>query len=1052
MAVIDIRINAQNNASRQLLQLRANMNALNRTLADQRVALSKATGEERSNIQSKINATRAAQTQNRLEQQTLSLKRQFIAQGQREAKQASALEREHAKLSQSIETTSRNYGGWLDRLANSAYIYSVVGHQLTNLIRSTVQVGAETERYQAVLRATEVNSGAVYRQLQLLNRELIGTDFATINRTFLSLRAAGLGLNQTITTVRGLSRALGQLQVDAYDQQRFFTQLTQSYAQNKLELDEFKILQETLPNVLRLSSRALNTEIRSYEQLKDVLESGNQSARDYYETLASFSEQNIAGIDPTTYTAQVEQFRESVKEIQREISSVLIPILARGAGEARNLVETFGGTSRGDIAAFVTSIISVTGVVKLLSAAYTQWNLASQLTNATTLTTGANMARLTIVGQGLTLGLRTMTANLAANLAAWNAAGIGMGGFLSIATLTTTAIGYFAVKAAVARNRADAFTQSMTKLSDAFKDAEGRSIRFADLEADQLKRSINIAITERERLAAAISSLVSENINTASVIPLPEGNLAPSLDNLSEFIVQLERLRTALDAHADEDPYKLRQFEALDRTLKDLKQLSIEYEVATKNVGRLEKRLKEMDAAQRSASQTSADQAKSVGELQVALARADQRLTQTGSALRQALAGDDVSAIRAATAAEVLELEKRAAIRQRLLTAEGKEREASEKNTLKDKAEGIRIETRLSEERARLQERTLTRIEQIEKNRRKAETQAVEKAQKAQTKAVEDALKKQREATEDFHKQILSVFKESADANIAEQKRITSAYNSELDKRREGEERTSAARVALAQRRTAENQKALETARALARLDQESGRFQRSRGAFETGSGLSQQTPATGSRELFNRAYQEYQRAFQQFQRTAGSDFEERIATALPGFQQRIQEQMQAGSQAVMSKIQQDSEAWQQHQKRVYREMARDARQWSRIVTGFVDDVAISRNRGIKEALVAFLLASVKRILQDTIETQILIANQKRYQKELAKTAALAASRSNTSIVSAAVSGLAAGNPIVAGLSALLPAALSVFVQIGEGQIQEQTNLQNKIDARRKPR
>ena len=1053
MAVIDIRINASNNASRQLLQLRANMNALNRTLADQRVALSKASGAERENIQSKINATRAAQAQNRLEQQTLTLKRQFIAQGAREQKQQETLERQQTKLSQSIETTSRNYGSWTERLANSAYIYSLVTQQLTHLVRSTVQVGAETERYQAVLRATETNHEAVYRQLQRLNRELIGTDFATINRTFLSLRAAGLGLNETITTVRGLSRALGQLQVDAYDQQRFFTQLTQSYAQNKLELDEFKILQETLPNVLRLSSRALNTEVRSYQQLKEVLEASNISAREYYQTLASFASQNIAGIDPTTYTAQVEQFRESVKEIQRDISTVLIPMLARGAGEGRKFIEVFGAASVSDIAAFVASIVGVTGVVRALTAAYGQWGLASQLVNTTTLATGVNAARLTVTLQGLSLSLRAMTTNLAATLAAWNAVGIGMAGALGIITATTAAAGYLGIRLHIARQQTDEFTQSMAKLGEEFKNVEGRQLTFADLDEQTLQRSINGILEGRRLLEAKIRDIVSsENFGADSVFPAPRVNLTPSLDNLSEFVSDVQRIRDELNARADEDPFALRQYDALNRLLQPLEQLHIDYTLLNKNLATYEKRLKDLQAAEQATIQAKADQAKSVGELQVALARADQRLAQTGSALRQTLSGDDVSAIRAATAAEVSELEKRAAIRQRLLTAEGKAREASEQNTLKDKAEAIRIETRLSEERARLQERTMTRIEQIEKTHRLAETQAVQKSQKAQTQAVEDERRKQREATEDFHRQILSVFKESADANIAEQKRITSAYNSEFDKRREFAERAAAASVAQAERQQTAQKAALQTARELARVDQESGNFQRSRSGFAFGAGLEERTPATGSASLFNAAYAEYQRAFQAFQRAAGSDFEDRIATALPAFQQRINAAMQAGSQAVQAKIQQDSEEWLQYQKRVYREMAREARQWSRIVTNFVDDVAISRNRGIKEALTAFLQASVKRILQDTVEKQILIASERRYQNELRKTVALKTQQSNISIVSSAVTALSGGNPIIAGLSAILPEALSVFVQIGENQAEQLSNLQRNVAARRSPR
>ena len=1049
MAVIDIRINAQNDASRQLLQLRANMNALNRTLADQRVALSKAEGAERANIQGKINATRAAQTQNRLEQQTLTLKRQFIAQGQRELRQQEALERQQAKVSRSIETTSRHYGGWLDRLANSAFIYSAVGYELTHLIKSTVRVGAETERYQAVLRATETNYESVYRQLQLLNRELIGTDFATINRTFLSLRAAGTGLDDTITTVRGLSRALGQLQVDAYDQQRFFTQLTQSYAQNKLELDEFKILQETLPNVLRLSSRALNTEINSYQKLKDVLADGNQSAREYYVTLARFAEQNIAGIDPTTYTAQVEQFRESVREIQRDISQVLIPILARGAGEARNFVEFFGGTSRGDIAAFVTSIVGVSSVVRILTAVYGQWNLASQLVNATTLTTGATAARLTLTLQGLTLGLRTMTGNLWANIAAANAAGISWSAALGIITATTAAFGYLGIKLHIARQQTDDFTKTMGELGKAFNQvvAEGEKVQFGDLGERQLQQSINTAVEGRRRLAAEIRALVSEELNTDSIFPLPDVNLLPSLANLSEFQSALHSLSRQLDAGADLEPFVLRQYADLKKVLAVLDPLIVQYGIYNRTIATYKNRLTEVQAAEKSDAQAKAAQDVRLGELQVALARADQRLARTGSALRQALAGEDVSAIEKATAAEVSALNKRAAVRQQLLKAEGQQRESSEENTLKDEAESIRIQTRLDAEKARLEERSMARIAALRVSAARLETQRIEAALKQQTDALAAELQAQQAATKAYLQHILKSYQESADARIGFEKAVTDQYTAEFARRQESEERATAAGVARQARQNVAREKALETARQLARIDGALKLGQRDRAGFSLGSGIAQRTPATGSAELFNEAFAEYQRALGEFQTKVQRDADSRL-DPIPGFDVRIRQRVEREKKAA------DEAA--AHQKRVYREMERDARQWSRLVVGFIDDVAISRNRGVKEALTAFLQASVKRLLQDFIETQLLIANQKRYQKELLKTAALKAAagqqRSNTSVVASAAAGVASGgNPLVAALGSLLPQALQVFVQIGENQAEQVTQLSQAANRRRSP-
>ena len=1042
MAVIDIRINAQNDASRQLLQLRANMNALNRTLAEQRVALSRATGEERENIQGKVNATRALQAQNRLEQQTLTLKKQFIAQGAREQRQQEQLERQHERLNKSTDTSRRSYGRWTDQLANSAIIYSQIGYHVSNLVRSTIRVGAETERYQAVLRATEPNAAGVLQQLQQLNRELIGTDFATINRTFLSLRAAGTGLEDTLTTVTGLSRALGQLQVDAYDQQRFFTQLTQSYAQNRLELDEFKILQETLPNILRLSSRALDTEIRSYDQLKEVLEASNQSARDYYRTLASFSAQNITGIDTSTYTAQVELLRESVREVQREISQTLIPILAAGAGQARDFISIFGSVSRGDIAAYVTSLLGVTAAVKGLTTVYAQWQLASQLVNSTTIATGANAARLTITLQGLSLGLRTMTTNLAANLAAWNAAGIGMGAFLGIAAAVTAAVSYFSVRAAVAREEVDAFTTAMARLGEEFKNAEGGQRRFADLTETQLQRSVNTAITERERLQSEITRLVAEIART-SEIPQPDDvNLLPSLDNLPEFIRGLETVRANLaELGQDRSQFFAReQLVEVDRLLATLRPLSTQYEIISKTIANYENRLKELQAAEAASRQSKVDQARSVGQLQVSLAQAERQLSSTGQALRTALAGDDVDAIRSATAAQTKALEERAAFQRELLTAEAKDREQTDANTLKSKAEAIRIETALETQKASL----------------RAQSEA------AITAIVEAEVKKQTDAFVEFYENVTERQKAAADERIEQQKRVTANYINELQQRARIDEiaiesgrelqdrlgRRALARDAFSvEFDTDEIEAALRLARELAEVGSRLNLDQLSFDRFSDEIALDQLIPS-GDESRLAAVYNEYAQTFSRLNAQALRDFEDRISQAVPVFQDRVSADFEDAARMQSDRAIEQAQRWQRFQRGVNRQMARDARQWSREVTGFIDEVFISRTQTIQEALISFLQASARRIIQDAIETQILIANQRRYQAELAKTAALSAGAQSTGAAGAlgtAVSALAGGNPLIAALTSVLPQALSVFLQVGENEVRDITDMQTNL-------
>ena len=227
-------------------------------------------------------------------------------------------------LSRSYSTARVSTRDFANNLLSSVLIVDIAAQSVSTFARNLIDVGRQTERYQAVLRATEQDYENVFQRLQQLNRELIGTNFDTINQTFLQLRAAGAGIETTITNVAGLSRAMGQLAVNAEDQGRFFRQLTQAYGQNRLEADEFKILQEVLPNILRLSSQALGREVQSHQQLKDILDESNLSARDYFNTLGQFASLNIQGIDVSTFAAQSELLSESVRELQRNISEFLI--------------------------------------------------------------------------------------------------------------------------------------------------------------------------------------------------------------------------------------------------------------------------------------------------------------------------------------------------------------------------------------------------------------------------------------------------------------------------------------------------------------------------------------------------------------------------------------------------------------------------------------------------------------------------------------------------------------------------------------------------------
>ena len=260
-AVIDISINAKNRAERELLQLNRQLHGLNRQLYAQKQAYAQATGEERKNVAAKIQTIRNLQQQTRFDQQQLRLKKQLILQQRREngvqsefvqnmknvVRGQNDLISNLQRVGQVAVRTSSSYGGFIESVGSTAFVFNLAGFYLGRFVSDIVRVGAEAERFQSVLRVTTQNASAVETEIRKLNRELILTDFATITSAFNALNAATGNARTSIEIIRGLGTAMGTLNTAAYDQQRFFTQLSQLYAQNRLELDDYKILQETLP-------------------------------------------------------------------------------------------------------------------------------------------------------------------------------------------------------------------------------------------------------------------------------------------------------------------------------------------------------------------------------------------------------------------------------------------------------------------------------------------------------------------------------------------------------------------------------------------------------------------------------------------------------------------------------------------------------------------------------------------------------------------------------------------------------------------------------------
>ena len=215
----------------------------------------------------------------------------------------------------------------------------------------------------------------------------------------------------------------------------------------------------------------------------------------------------------------------------------------------------------------------------------------------------------------------------------------------------------------------------------------------------------------------------------------------------------------------------------------------------------------------------------------------------------------------------------------------------------------------------------------------------------------------------------------------------------------------------------------------------------------------------SGDVESIFAVWDEYRRIAADAQR----DVEDRIGQGSEALSERVAIEMREGAaeaRDAMSEIAQETAKFfddlnEDQLKRirrdvrdVFRAMRSDARALSNDLVGLFDDVVISEKKTLEEGLQDFIVSSGKRLLQDFIETQIMIANQKRLQAELLKTVALRGGAAVGTNVLGALAGISTGG--TAGLALGAVQALQVFLQIGDREIRDITDIQNRLGQQRR--
>ena len=116
---------------------------------------------------------------------------------------------------------------------------------------STVRAAAQMEALERGLRLVEGSSAAAEMRLERLQilANLPGLQLAPLVRYNNILREVGLTTGEVDTVVTSLGNAIVSFGGNAETVDRVFTQLSQSFSQNKLEAEEFNTVLESVPSL-----------------------------------------------------------------------------------------------------------------------------------------------------------------------------------------------------------------------------------------------------------------------------------------------------------------------------------------------------------------------------------------------------------------------------------------------------------------------------------------------------------------------------------------------------------------------------------------------------------------------------------------------------------------------------------------------------------------------------------------------------------------------------------------------------------------------------------
>ena len=434
-AEASIRFRAESQQARREIQtLWGTLAQLNKTLAEQRNQLIGATAEEQKNIRAHIAANNALKTTMRSQIEQTNLRKQAIAQTQREAKERERLAQQQVREAQRVgkaqeQAARRASAAQSALIADLTRGARVVYQELSRLTTGFVSAAADMETFrnsvQAVTRDT-TETNRILAELLELTVELVGIETGTLISYAGRLMAAGLSAEEAITAIRGVTERIAEQGKSASVTARVMEQLTQSFNAGIATMQDFRPILREMPTFWRDASNALGVQITNLEDFRQAADAAGGNTQALLLVLAEMGRAS-EGANLDTLNAQIDILSDQARLLQAELGEHLIPAIVAIAKEVNVWIERFRNLDDRAQAAIAWAIALATALTGL-----------SVIVGTATLGFGALSASLAAITgvagvAGLTAGIGGLTAAFVAAAPFIAVGGIIVGGIALLA-------------------------------------------------------------------------------------------------------------------------------------------------------------------------------------------------------------------------------------------------------------------------------------------------------------------------------------------------------------------------------------------------------------------------------------------------------------------------------------------------------------------------------------------------------------------------------------------------------------------------------------------